>query len=529
MTLWKLAETDDEALPLTVDDFPQKPRGKESSNRLILRHKVCYGLGSMPYQLTNTVVGFYISVFLLDTAQITPASASAVIFAGRIWDAITDPFVGYVVMKSDTRFGKLKPWMVFGSLFASVTYFFLWYVPDFTENGYLLAWYLLFYCAFQTALSFYHMPYTTLTMYLSEDQLERDSATFFRMTCEVMANVIGNLVMGQSVAGFTRGYDGPNCENGSLNATSDPDYLEREKLGYSVGALTISVIILLSASSALFGTKEKKIKKKDREDEMDFGAGVRKVLTFKPYVMLMLAFVFLMLAGMTAQGSFALFYKYVMHIDDYQTFILLIMVFGVLLIPIWNQIMLRFGKKPAFLIGGFLFLPLFIVHGVLPEGYDWVLYLTCILAGNMLAVIMLLPWSMVPDVIDDFLLKTDNTYEAVFYAFFVMFMKFGTGFALAISNLALGAAGYVAAACEQPSSVTFTLRLLVSAVPLGISLIGLVFVFFYPITEEIRKRNKTILEIWRNDKDVRRRTTVLKSKEQRSRTRSYRTPSTTVM
>ncbi|XP_071483837.1 sodium-dependent lysophosphatidylcholine symporter 1-B-like [Diadema antillarum] len=518
-----------ESTPL-VPASPPPPTRKRSSSRVMLRHKVCYGLGGMPYQLTNTVIGFYISVFLLDTAQISPSSASAVIFAGRFWDAITDPFCGYLVMKTDTRFGKLKPWMFFGAPAAAGMYFFIWYVPGFENEGSLLAWYLLFYCGFQTMLTLYHMPYSTLTLYLSENQADRDSATLYRMASEVAANLLGNLIMGQTVAGFTRGYERPGCDvNGTSNNISDETYIQQEKKGYSIGAFVICVVLLLSASSALFGTTEKKIKKKDNEEEMNFSMALKKVLTFKPYVTLMLSFLFLMLAVMTIQGNYALFIKYSMEEDDYQNYIIVIIFCGFALMPLWQMFLLKFGKKAALFVGTLANIPMFLAHAFLPTGYPWALYIFCVFAGNAISVAMLVPWSMVPDVIDDFLIKTGNTYEAVFYSFFVMFTKFSAGVALAVSTLALGASGYVSAACEQPYAVSRTLRILVSAAPLGCTIVGLVFLLFYPITEEIRKKNKTLLEIWRDDRDVRRRTTVLRSKEQRQRTRSMRTPSTSII
>ncbi|XP_030838575.1 sodium-dependent lysophosphatidylcholine symporter 1 isoform X2 [Strongylocentrotus purpuratus] len=509
---------------------PEKPRsGKRKSSRLKLREKICYGLGGMPYQLTNTVIGFYISVFLLDTAQIKPSSASAVIFAGRFWDAITDPLVGYLVMKTDTRFGKLKPWMFVGAPAASVLYFFIWYVPDFDQESYLMAWYLLFYCGFQTMLSLYYMPYSTLTFYLTESQSERDSATLYRMVCEVASNLLGNLVMGQTVLAYTKGYERPSCDDNSTLGNTTSEYREQEERGYSVGALCLCAVLLVSASCTLIGTTEKKIKKKDNEEEQNFFKGLRMVLTFKPYLTLMFSFLCLLLSVMTIQGNYALFIKYAMKEETYQNFIIVIIFFGFALMPLWQLFLKKFGKKAALFVGTLANIPMFFGHAFLPPGNTWALYLFCVLAGNAVAVVMLVPWSMVPDVIDDFVIKTGSTYEAVFYSFFVMFTKMGAGCALAVSTLALGASGYESGACAQPESVQLTLRILVSAVPMGCTVLGFIALAFYPITEEQRKKNKTILEIWRDDKDERRRTTVLRSKEARDRTRSVRTYSTTVV
>ncbi|PIO31774.1 hypothetical protein AB205_0212540, partial [Aquarana catesbeiana] len=161
--------------------------------------------------------------------RITPFEASLVLCIGKIWGGITDPIVGYFINKSRwTRIGRLMPWYTFvgmlGSMpFLVVSYFFLWFVPSFVTGRVL--WYLIFFCSFQALSTIYHVPYTTLTMFLSAKQSERDSATAYRaqppstgdpsrqldprlcspdcqtrMTVEVLGTLIGAALQGQIVA-----------------------------------------------------------------------------------------------------------------------------------------------------------------------------------------------------------------------------------------------------------------------------------------------------------------------------------------
>ncbi|KAL5016917.1 hypothetical protein ScPMuIL_006506 [Solemya velum] len=79
-------------------------------DRLPIWRKLCYAVGGAPYQMTNNVINFFINIYLLEVAQIRPSYVSAVVFGGKVWDAITDPLCGYLVSRTNTRFGKLRPW-----------------------------------------------------------------------------------------------------------------------------------------------------------------------------------------------------------------------------------------------------------------------------------------------------------------------------------------------------------------------------------------------------------------------------------
>uniref|UniRef100_A0A8C4N629 Si:ch211-224l10.4 n=1 Tax=Eptatretus burgeri TaxID=7764 RepID=A0A8C4N629_EPTBU len=159
--------------------FPQNPKLRTYS-------KVCFALGGVPYQMTENVIGFYLPIFLLDIVQIWSLwlqleawEVSLVQFVGRAWDAITDPTVGFLVSRSPrTRLGRFIPWIVFSTPFAVVFYFLLWFTPYFGSCGSCkVGWYLIFYCLFKMVL---HVPYSSLTMFLSHKTEERDSATAYR-------------------------------------------------------------------------------------------------------------------------------------------------------------------------------------------------------------------------------------------------------------------------------------------------------------------------------------------------------------
>uniref|UniRef100_A0A3P9LPH8 Major facilitator superfamily domain containing 2B n=1 Tax=Oryzias latipes TaxID=8090 RepID=A0A3P9LPH8_ORYLA len=123
-------------------------------------------------------------------------------------------------------------------------------------------------------------------------------------------------------------------------------------------------------------------------------------------------------------------------------------------------------------------------------------YVVSVAAGMSVGASFLLPWSMLPDVVDDFKVTNPNVHghEAIFYSFYVFFIKFSSGLSLGISTLCLKFAGYVTGSCLQPESVSTTLKVLVSPFPIALIIVGLLILRMYPIDEKRRQSNSKVLQ-----------------------------------
>ena len=119
-----------------------------------------------------------------------------------------------------------------------------------------------------------------------------------------------------------------------------------------------------------------------------------------------------------------------------------------------------------------------------PSGSITPLYFLAPLAGVGVAIGYLVPWSMLPDVIELDELETGQRREGIFYGFFVLLQKMGISLGIAFSNFALGAAGYNVDLPEQPESVLLTLRLFISFVPAAVLLLSFLVMHKYPISRE---------------------------------------------
>ncbi|NWI98716.1 NLS1 protein, partial [Crypturellus undulatus] len=478
---------------------------QESRAKLSVCSKLCYAVGGAPYQTTGCALGFFLQIYLLDVAQLDPFYASIILFVGRAWDAVTDPMVGFFISKTSwTRVGRLMPWIIFSTPFAVLSYFLIWFVPDISSGQVL--WYLVFYCLFQTLVTCFHVPYSALTMFISTEQSERDSATAYRMTVEVLGTVLGTAIQGQIVGKADTpciqspvflGETNSSVAMEEVNMTHDTGSLTDTKNAYMIAAGVIGGLYILCAVILSLGVREKREASELQSDEpVSFFRGLKLVMNHGAYIKLIAGFLFTSLAFMLLEGNFALFCTYTLGFrNEFQNILLAIMLSATLTIPLWQWFLTRFGKKTAVYVGISSAIP-FLIMVVLLDSNLIVTYIVAVAAGISVAAAFLLPWSMLPDVIDDFKLQHPDSrgHEAIFFSFYVFFTKFASGVSLGISTLSLDFAGYQTRGCSQPSKVNFTLKMLVSAVPVGLILLGLLLFKLYPIDEEKRRKNKKALQ-----------------------------------
>ncbi|XP_017266598.1 sodium-dependent lysophosphatidylcholine symporter 1-B [Kryptolebias marmoratus] len=482
--------------PINTDIKTVKPKARRSD--LSVWNKLCYAFGGAPYQITGTALGFFLQIYLLDVAQLDPFYASIILFVGRAWDAVTDPTVGFLVSRSRwTRFGRMMPWILCSTPFAVLTYFLIWYVPSFEEGK--VFWYLAFYCLFQSMQTCFHVPYSALTMFISSNQKERDSATAYRMMVEVLGTVLGTAIQGQIVGGGSScpvELNDTNSSNFTMNMNTTTDSLEEKKRSYMIASGVICFIYVLCAGVLFFGVKERKDSGRESSEPLTFCRGLWIIVSHGPYIRLVIGFLFTSLGFMLLEGNFALFLTYALgHREDYQNILLVIMLSGTLTIPWWQWFLTRFGKKKASYCGILWAIP-FMILIVSIESNLIVSYLVAVAAGVSVAAAFLLPWSMLPDAVDDFKVQNPDIYghEALFYSFYVFFIKFASGLSLGISTLSLKFAGYVTGNCSQPETVSLTLKVLVSPVPIVLIIVGILVLRTYPIDEERRQENSKLLE-----------------------------------
>ncbi|XP_070655158.1 sphingosine-1-phosphate transporter MFSD2B isoform X3 [Bos indicus] len=414
-----------EAIPGPALDTPStsleahtSAQGSDSgAGRLSFYRKLCYGIGGVPNQVASSAIAFYLQLFLLDVAQIPAAQVSLVLFGGKVSGAAADPLAGFLINRSRrTGSGRLMPWVLGCMPFIALAYFFLWFLPPFTTLRGL--WYTTLYCLFQALATFFQVPYTALTMLLTPNPKERDSATAYRMTLEMAGTLMGATVHGLIVSGA---HGSHRCKEDTLPGE---------------GAVSPNAV---------------------------------------------------------EQSYLVLFCTHASQLQDHvQGMVLTILVSAVLSTPMWEWVLQRFGKRMSAL-GICAMVPFAILLAAVPMVP--VAYVVAFVSGLSIAVSLLLPWSMLPDVVDDFQLQHQHGpgLETIFYSSYVFFTKLSGAGALGISTLSLDFAGYESGACRQSEQVVVTLKVLIGAVPTSMILIGLCILMVGPTPKVPSRANSRSL------------------------------------
>ena len=158
--------------------------------KLSRKTKILYGAGDTGFSLTSTILGAYFAIFLTDVVGLSPGIAAAAIFAGRSWDYINDPLIGHISDRTRTRWGRRRPFLLFGALPFAAAFSLLWWKPPFESQAALAVYYAVAYLLFDTAATFAYMPYFALTPELTSDYDERTALTGYRMFFSIFASLL---------------------------------------------------------------------------------------------------------------------------------------------------------------------------------------------------------------------------------------------------------------------------------------------------------------------------------------------------
>ncbi|XP_040432083.1 sodium-dependent lysophosphatidylcholine symporter 1-like isoform X8 [Cygnus olor] len=266
---------------------------------------------------------------------------------------------------------------------------------------------------------------------------------------------------------------------------------------YVSASLVLGSIYCLSCLILVFGVREQPGPLSPLgKAGLPFTSCLRTIVGHKPYTHLLCGFLFASLAFQVMQGIFAFFCTHAAGLaGKFQHLVLIMLVTASLSIPFWQWFLGRFGKKTAVTLGLALIIPALVAITLVSHNFP-AFVLLMVVAGCSSAVLYLLPWSMLPDAVDDFMLRNPNclNLEALFYSFYVFFNKFAGGLAVGISTLGLHFAGYRARDCTYNPSVTLALKLLMTPVPIILLLIAITIFCLHPINEERRKQMRMELE-----------------------------------
>jgi len=429
--------------------------------------KLAFGAGDLGPAIVSAISGFFLLNFLINVAGLDPGPAGTLLLVVKVWDSVNDPLVGWLTDKTKSAMGRRRPWILLGAIPFGLFFFLHWVVPPIGEAA-KFWYYLVIALLLDTAFTVVNVPYTALTAELSLDYDERTSLNSFRFSFSILGGVLSAFIHTQIVGAF---------EN-------DP---------YTGNALSVGIWALVSIAgfmAVFFGVREKWSAASSADDGPGFIEGLKIAFSNRAFILVTAIYLFSWLAIQFVQNNLFIYARDWIGIEAglFGFMLLGIQVSSFVWVLIWARVSERIGKKNVFYIGGAIFVIVLLALFFVQPGQVALVFILGVTAGAGLGVGYLIPWSMLPDVIELDELQTGQRREGVFYGFFVLLQKFGLSLGLFISGWVLDLAGYIKAVPGQPDpvqpeNVLFALRILVGPAGAAILLLSFVAVYLYPITK----------------------------------------------
>ena len=383
----------------------------------------------------------YAPYFLIEVADLRPALAGLVPLIGRVVDAATDPLMGRISDHTHWRAGRRRPYFLIGLVPVGVTFALLWIDAPFGSQGARFAFYAVVYCFLSVAMTIVSVPYLALQpeMMLSYD--DRTSLTAYRNGAAAFG-IIAAIGM-RPVADL-------------LGGGSD---------GYAAAGVVFALLLALPWLGVWRVSFERE-EFRTRAATLDWGEGLR--LLWGHYNFRRLTGLYL--AGrisMDLVGAMLILYftHYIGRSGDFELLMLLFLPVAILSLPMWLKISHGREKVAMFRFGAVWWMCAQLLLLVAqPDWPRWALLVFAPISAIGFAVVDMMPWSMVGDVIDEDDLRCGERREGLYHGFFLFLRKLGGAGGVFLALMTLDLVGFDPDGSQSQTTV-WTIRLMASVVP----------------------------------------------------------------
>jgi len=426
---------------------------------LSVGEKIGYGLGDTAANLVWRTLIFFLPIFYTDVFGLTAAAVGTLMLVCRIGDGVTDFFMGIIADRTDTRWGKFRPWILWTALPFGIMTVLTFTTPDLSYEG-KLAYAYITYSLLILVFTANNIPYSALTGVITPDPTERTSVSSYRFVFAFLGGLITQGLNIYLVEFFGQG-----------------DEIKGYKWTMAVFA-AVSVILFVIT----FATTKERVQSKTA-DRSSVKRDALDLLANKPWLILFGVGV-LFVTFTTFRGGVTLYYfKYYINNTDIAA---LFMVIGLLAsmfgASLTGPLTARFGKRTvmnACIVLGIVSSAWLYFVG--PDSIEMIFILSALVEFSTGPVIALF-FAMLADAADYSEWRTNRRATALVFSAGTLSIKFGTAVAAAISGWMLAWFGYVANVA-QTAEALLGIRLLFSLIPAGVAVLLLVVFQFYRLDE----------------------------------------------
>lgn len=434
---------------------------RSSVPRLGPLRKSVYALGDVTVNTAlSAMTLIYASYFLVQVADLRPALAGLVPLVGRAVDAITDPLMGEISDRTRWRRGRRRPYFLLGAIPFGLTFALLWLdLPSESQAG-LFAYYTAIYCLMSVAMTVVSVPYLAIQPEMALDYDERTSINTYRTIGALTGTVL------------------------AVNVRSVSELFGGGSAGFVWAGAAYGALLALPWLAVYAATFERPDFQR-RTGRVPVRESLRAVLAHRTFTRLTAIYIMGRIAMDLAGALIILYTAYWLgRSQDFELVMMLFLGATALALPFWLAVARGRDKATIFLLGSVWWIVSSISLALVqPDWPRWIIYVFVPLVGVGYAVVDLMPWSMVGEVIDEDELQSGERREGAYNGVFTFLRKLGGAVGVFGALSLLDLAGYQKGAV-QTETAREAIRWMTALGPAFFLAVGVWLVRGYPLTRE---------------------------------------------
>jgi GPH family glycoside/pentoside/hexuronide:cation symporter len=438
----------------------------DSSERLSFKEKLGYGLGDTASNFFFQVFNIFLLYYYTDVFGLAPAAVGLMFMVTKVVDAVSDPLMGIVADRTNTRWGKFRPYLLFGAIPYGVLGYAMFAGPDFSDSGKLIYAYAT-YTLMMLAYTVINVPYSALMGVITPNSLERTSVSTFRFVCAFSAAwLVGTFVT--PLKTILGGGD--------------------EALGFKL-TMAIFAVISIALFWVTFATTKERVQPK--QDKANLKLDLKAMLGNAPWLALFLAAIFTLMNVAVRNGAIMYYFKYYVGDDGSPIFLifdktavfmslgLFAMIAG---IACTKWLAERFDKRTLLMLLSFLNAISMAAFYVIPPEQYWLMVIVNCLGAFIVGPTPALVWAMYADTADYGEWKSGRRTTGLVFSALQFAQKLGLAVGAGLSGFILSLFGFMANQDQSEMSIA-GIRLMFSVFPALLAIAGVIVVYFYPLRD----------------------------------------------
>ncbi|MBE0685936.1 MAG: MFS transporter [Anaerolineaceae bacterium] len=434
--------------------------------KLSVGFKFCFALAELGFTTLRAAMDFFLLFYYTDVAGINPALAGSALLVGKLtWDAINDPLFGYFSDRTRSRFGRRRIYMLIAAVPLAIATWIQFSLPEgLTGIGAFLAVLLTFWLK-DSFVTMAIVPYASLLAEVSRDYKERTSLALYKSANSVVGYILGAAGVTVFVGLFK-----------SLGMSVNQAWSATGAIYGSIAMITLLITTLTIKEPPEYSSNPSTI---------PVIQGLKLCFKNKPFIILMAVF-FMGSFAFTAQATLLPYLiQYQLGMANQTSIVLVISLAttGVFLIPA-KLLSDRIEKGPTYAIGmGLAALTFLLAFFFVPSHPSPIVYVIAFVLGVGFSTHWVIPYAMMPDVIEYDEMMSGERREGIYYGFSNFLTKFAVALGVAVPGWVLNWFGYVPNAV-QTSQALLGIRLFYALVPAVVIFLFIPLLIRYPITSQ---------------------------------------------